>query len=97
MIVTKINTGKASAAAALAAYAQHVADPSGGQRRHRPERKVGIGHGHARRLGSTQAQGHALSYAWTQTAGPAVTLSSTHGAEADVHGAEHAGDASRSR
>ncbi len=34
---------------------------------------------------STQAQSHVISYAWSQTGGPAVTLSSTTAAEADVH------------
>ena len=52
VIVTKINTGKASAQSALAAnYAASLADPPGRERRRGPERQGRLGHGHARRLG----------------------------------------------
>ena len=76
VVVTKINTGKASASAGLAAYASTLAT--------RPVANAGSAQ--TPRVGtlvtldgsaSTQANGHAISYAWTQTAGPAVTLSSS--------------------
>jgi hypothetical protein len=77
VIVTKVNTTKASAAAALAAYASSLptrpvanAGPAQGI-------KTGVATVTLDGSGSTQAQGHVISYAWTQTAGPAVSLSSS--------------------
>jgi hypothetical protein len=73
VVVTKINTSKVSASASLANYgsslaSRPVADAG-------PAQNVNLGHlvtldGSA----SSQAQGHALTYAWTQTGGPSVTL-----------------------
>jgi hypothetical protein len=76
VIVTKTNTGKASTAAALAAHASSL--PT------RPVANAGPAQGvkvldvvTLTGAASTQAQNHPLSYAWTQTAGTPVSLSST--------------------
>jgi hypothetical protein len=75
--VTKTNTGKASAqSATLANYASTLAT--------RPVANAGSAQGVKVAApvtldgsASTQAQGHPISYAWSQTGGPAVSLSST--------------------
>ena len=74
VVVTKTNTAKSSAAALLAAYAATVAT--------RPVANAGAnitrGSGRVVQLdgsASAQAQSHAITYAWTQTAGEAVVLS----------------------
>ncbi|HWS46374.1 MAG TPA: PKD domain-containing protein [Acidimicrobiia bacterium] len=76
--VTKINTNKSSAqSAALANYASTLAN--------RPTASAGSAQGvkvgssvTLDGSGSGQAQGHPLTYTWSQTSGPAVTLSDTH-------------------
>jgi hypothetical protein len=79
VVVTKTNTAKASTAAALAAYASTLPG--------RPTANAGAPqsvdgaelvtlHG-----SGTQAQGRTLTYAWTQTGGEPVTLSSSTAAE----------------
>ncbi len=81
VIVTKINTGKVSAAAALAAHgsslpARPVANAGPDQ-----TNDIGLPTAQLDGTGSTQTQGHTLSYLWSQTAGPAVTLSSNTSAQ----------------
>ena len=81
-IVTKINTGKASADAALAAYAQLVADPSGRQRRHRADARHRYGAERARWTGSGRRKRRATRSRTRGRRPPArpVTLSDTHAA-----------------
>ena len=81
MVVTKINTGKASAAASLAAYASSLPTRPVANAGAAQNVKVGSGTVTLDGSASTQAQGHTISYAWSQTAGPAVTLSATNVAQ----------------
>ena len=70
VVVTKINTGKSSAAAALANYGSTL--PTRPTANAGTAQSVKVG-GTVNLNGSgVQAQGHPLSYQWTQTAGPAV-------------------------
>ncbi len=74
VVVTKTNTAKSSAAAVLANYSAAVATrpvANAGAAQTRGSGKLVTLDGSA----STQAQGHAITYAWTQTAGETVTLS----------------------
>ncbi len=78
VVVTKTNTGKSSANTGLAAYSSTLATRPVANAGTAQNVKVGATvtlDGSA----STQVNGHPISYAWTQTAGPAVTLSSTSG------------------
>ncbi|HEY3831251.1 MAG TPA: hypothetical protein VGO03_03080 [Acidimicrobiia bacterium] len=76
VVVTKTSTAKSSATAALAAYASTLATRpvanAGTAQTRGPNRTVTLD-GSA----STQANGHPITYAWTQTGGTTVALSST--------------------
>ena len=75
VVVTKTNTAKSSASVTLASYASTLPTTpvaNAGANQNAPN---GGGVVTLNASASAQAQGHSLSYQWTQTAGPAVTLS----------------------
>jgi hypothetical protein len=75
VVVTKTNTGKVSTAATLANYGSSL--PTRPVANAGAAQNVKVGSGTITLDGSTsaQAQGHAIGYTWSQTAGPAVSLS----------------------